>query len=202
MPADAGGDASVDAPDASTVDAQTCFGTGLVKICLAAAPTQPLVISNLTTIDTTTSPMCVATVSGGANYCVLAGTTITIDAKLRATGSRPLVLIASDSITTGAVIDVGSHRGPPRSSAPVQILRYARQERRRPQRMVPAGAVRVVASPVSAAKGATAPAAAPASAALRARSPEPSLSYAAGALDRMVKVWRKPRMATAVVLSS
>jgi hypothetical protein len=95
--------------DDGSVDSQTCFGTGLLRICLASAPTQSLTISSATTIDTTDSPMCAAVTSGG-DYCVLAGTTITIDGKVRATGTRPLVLIASDSITTGTQIDVGSHR--------------------------------------------------------------------------------------------
>lgn len=105
---DAGTNPTIDGPP----DAQICFGTGLLHICLASAPTMPLSIAALTAINTDTSSMCAQVMSGG-NYCVLAATTITIDAKLRATGKRPLVLIASDSITTGAVIDVGSHRGPP-----------------------------------------------------------------------------------------
>jgi hypothetical protein len=87
----------------------TCFGS-LVVVCLAAPATAALVISTPTMIDTDTEPMCVATVSGG-DYCVLSATTISIDAPLRASGSRPLVMIASDSITTTATIDVGGHRG-------------------------------------------------------------------------------------------
>jgi len=106
---DAGINQIIDSPP----DALICYGTSIVKICLASAPTQPLVISNLTTIDTMTSPMCVATVSGGANYCVLAATSIMINATLRATGPKPLVLIASDSITVSQLIDVGSHRTTP-----------------------------------------------------------------------------------------
>jgi hypothetical protein len=102
------GDGGVDSPP----EAQACFGTGLLHICLEAAPTAPLTIAALAVLNTDNSTMC-APVRSGGNYCVLAGTTITVDAKLRATGSRPLVLIASDSIMTGAAIDVGSHRGPP-----------------------------------------------------------------------------------------
>jgi len=99
-------DAGIDAPG------QTCFGTGLLNICLQTAPTGSLTSALLTTINTDTSPKC-APVRSGGNYCVLAATTINLDEKLRATGTRPLVLIAIDSITTTAVIDVGSHRGPP-----------------------------------------------------------------------------------------
>jgi len=113
-PADAGIDTPL-VPPVDTlvppVDALVCYGTGIVKVCFASAPTQSLTITNPTTIDTMNSSMCATTVSGGSNYCVLAATTITINAKLRATGAKPLVLIASDTITTGAQIDVGSHRG-------------------------------------------------------------------------------------------
>lgn len=105
---DAGSDSIIDSPPGT----QACFGTGLSQICFASAPTQPLTISGPTTIDTTTSPMCASVIAGGS-YCVLAATEITIEATLRATGARPLVLVASDSITTmtSGLIDVGSHRG-------------------------------------------------------------------------------------------
>jgi hypothetical protein len=109
-----GGSTSIDA--SSPGDARACFGTGLVSVCLAAAPTMPLTISGSTTIntvDTSTSSKCVATVSGGEKYCVVAATDITINATLRATGAKPLVLIASNSITVTQVIDVGSHRTTP-----------------------------------------------------------------------------------------
>jgi hypothetical protein len=101
-----GQDAGTDAPP----DAQLCFGTGLVRICLQTPPTAPLTISTSTMIDTDSSSMCAPIASGG-NYCVLAATTISVEALLRATGSRPLVLVASDSIAVSNTIDVGSHRG-------------------------------------------------------------------------------------------
>ena len=107
-----GSDASIDVP----IDAQLCFGNAPFAICLAAAPTAPLPISSTMTINTDTSSMCVATTSGGANYCVVAATSIAITAKLRGVGSKPLVLIAADSITvstTSGQIDVASHRGDP-----------------------------------------------------------------------------------------
>jgi len=101
---DAGTNPTNDGPP----DAQTCFGTGLLQICLENAPTGSMTPSG--TINTDTSSMC-AKVKSGGNYCVLAASTISIESKLRATGMRPLVLIASGSITTTATIDVGSHRG-------------------------------------------------------------------------------------------
>jgi hypothetical protein len=97
----------------TSVDAQTCFGTGLLHICLAAPPMVPLMISEAMTIDTDNSSMCAATVSGASTYCVVAATAITVDANLRAKGTKPLVLIASGSITASQLIDVGSHRTTP-----------------------------------------------------------------------------------------
>lgn len=61
-------------------------------------------------LDTTDSPLCVPVISGG-DYCVVAATEITIFRQFRATGAKPLVFLASGTITTGDVIDVGSHRG-------------------------------------------------------------------------------------------
>lgn len=96
-------DAAVDAPP----DAQACFGTAPLAICLQSAPSAPLSLSG--GFNTTTDPRCAALVSGG-DYCVVVGTTIAISAKLRATGTRPLVLLASDTISVDSAIDVGSHR--------------------------------------------------------------------------------------------
>jgi len=116
-----GVDAAVDAPaDATAIDAVPdappdalfCYGTGIVRICLAAAPTTPFeTLGGTTTIDTTSSPLCASVVSGGDNYCVIAATTITIAGTLVATGTKPLVLLATQTITATSRIDVASHRG-------------------------------------------------------------------------------------------
>src|SRR5690606_22186929 len=84
------GGRAVDAPP----DAQTCFGNGLVSLCLAAAPTSPLTITANTTIDTDTSPLCVAysADTGETALCVVAATTVSVasNRRLRANGSKPL----------------------------------------------------------------------------------------------------------------
>jgi hypothetical protein len=99
-----------DAPPDAPPGAQACFGTGIVRVCFAAPPPTPLTISAQTTINTDNSSMCATTVSSTSDYCVIAATSITVDATLRATGTKPLVLIASDAITVNQLIDVGSHR--------------------------------------------------------------------------------------------
>jgi hypothetical protein len=93
-------------------DAGTCFGSGLVRICLLALPTQALTISAPTQIDTSDTTMCTAVASGGDGYCVVVAANITISARLRGAGPRPLVLLATGTITTmgQGLIDVGSHR--------------------------------------------------------------------------------------------
>lgn len=89
-----------------------CYGTGIVRVCLASPPEQSLLVASPTTIDTAQGFSCTPAM-GGEGYCVVVATDIVIAQTLRATGPRPLILVASGSITVGAggVIDVGSHRG-------------------------------------------------------------------------------------------
>jgi len=104
-------DAPPDAPRDAPPDAAACFGL-FERICLQSAPSMPLPITSPTMIDTGTSPLC-APIMSGPDACVLVGTTISIEATLRATGPRPLVLLASNSITilSAGSVDVASHRG-------------------------------------------------------------------------------------------
>ncbi len=96
--------------DGSTADARLCFGDAPFTVCLAAAPSAPMTLTS--SINTDTSSLCVATTSGGMGFCVVAGTTITVTSEgptFRATGSKPLVLVASDSITVKSPLDASSH---------------------------------------------------------------------------------------------
>ncbi len=112
------GDAGIDADlDAAGVvadappDARACFGEGLVQVCLVEPVTMPLSITSNTTIDTASSPLCVAYSGEPENaYCVVAATTISIAAnrRLRATGPRPLVLVATDAMVLDGTIDASA----------------------------------------------------------------------------------------------
>jgi hypothetical protein len=97
-------------PDASTPDGEVlaCLGTQLLTICITPSALTSVTISAPLIIDTDKMDMCTAI----GKYCVIAATTLTINAALRATGTKPLVLLASDSIIVNQLIDVGSHRVP------------------------------------------------------------------------------------------
>ncbi|MBA2544948.1 MAG: hypothetical protein H0V17_35220 [Deltaproteobacteria bacterium] len=86
-----------------------CFGT-FATICLDALPTEPFVVSANDTLVQTTE-LCATTVAGTTvDACVIVGTSIQVDGVLRAFGTRPLVLIATESFSIGnaGVIDVSS----------------------------------------------------------------------------------------------
>src|SRR5690606_18529747 len=101
----------VDAPP----DAQTCFGNGLLSLCLTAPPMMQLTITADMTIDTDTSPLCVpySGDSGESALCVVAATTVSVesDVRLRAIGTKPLVVIATGDIAVDGTIDVASGAG-------------------------------------------------------------------------------------------
>lgn len=115
-PPDLAGDASVDMQP----NVPACFGDDPFKLCFTSAPTGVIDVPTATTFDTVNGTIsgtpltCATPLSGGTGYCVLAARTIIISTPLRAVGTRPLVLVAAESITvpTSASIDVGSHRRP------------------------------------------------------------------------------------------
>jgi hypothetical protein len=86
-----------------------CFGIGVVVICPKAAVMDPLVLA--TPIDTG-GPACIAyTGSQPGELCVLAGTNVTVLGRVMASGPRPLVLLATDTLAIEGVLDVASRAG-------------------------------------------------------------------------------------------
>lgn len=116
-----GVDAQTDLPGVSDAgsdprpDGPTCPGRwvhdvrDLVNLCLDGVPTSPLSIPQRVVIDTDDRHQCAST--NDDRYCVLAGTQISNTGGIRATGTRPLVLFATDLLVSSALIDVGSHHG-------------------------------------------------------------------------------------------
>lgn len=100
------------------IDPRFCYGSAPFSVCFAAAPTGTINITTSTTFDTGTGLgngtqlMCTTPMTGGAGYCVLAAATIAINSPLRAVGTKPLVLVAADSIDVPTSIDVGSRQPP------------------------------------------------------------------------------------------
>jgi hypothetical protein len=97
-------------------DAQNCFGVGIVKVCLQVQPAGSINLPGvMSTVDTTSSANCdqVVAQQGGPALCVIAAANITVVNGLIAIGTRPLVVIATDSITVNSngKIDVSSPTG-------------------------------------------------------------------------------------------
>jgi hypothetical protein len=94
----------------------TCFGTSpssLVTQCYlpGTLPTNTLVISTMRQIDTQMDCTAMVT-SHGVQACLVTAQTITIDATVTASGSLPLVLLATGTltVTVNGTIDVSSNR--------------------------------------------------------------------------------------------
>jgi hypothetical protein len=103
-------DAADAAPDSPPV--LPCFGSSGFKVCLESIPTTGLKLTG--PIDTDTSPLCGATGGFGTNQpnsCIIVASMITVMATttFSASGSRPLVLVASDTIIIDGTLDVASH---------------------------------------------------------------------------------------------
>lgn len=106
-------DAGADGLPGPTVDASLCFA-GFMPVCLEALPTEPRTYESVMTVFDTAGADCAATTMGtAADVCVVAATTIEVKsgAVLRAVGARPLLLLATTSITVAGALDVASHRG-------------------------------------------------------------------------------------------
>lgn len=109
---DGGVDPAIDATDAASF---ACFGSGLGRVCLFDEPTQVLTAGTTSLLDTDTSPFCMAYVgepsASAAPWCVIAGSSVTIDHPVDVTGSRPLVIVSSTTMEVTAKLDAASHRG-------------------------------------------------------------------------------------------
>src|SRR5688572_4326492 len=92
-------------------DARACFGTGFGATCLPSAPTAAFALPVTNNFDTSTGCTHVV-MTGGIETCVLAGTTVALPTGVfRAVGPRPLVIVASQTITINGTISVASIRG-------------------------------------------------------------------------------------------
>jgi len=91
-------------------DANLCFGSGLVHVCLDTAPSGNLQLAD-TTIDTDDSTGCTQLVPGSPSLCVIAADVITVMGTVTATGKHPLVLIATNGILIEGTLDAASHAG-------------------------------------------------------------------------------------------
>jgi hypothetical protein len=115
---DAGDDAAVDAPGPGidAPPAAACFGV-VVQICLPSLPGGNVQINSQVTrtIDTDSTSDCLPLAAGTTvDACVLAGRGVQIDGTLVATGSRPLVLLATVqqiNINGNGTVDVSSKQG-------------------------------------------------------------------------------------------
>jgi len=90
-----------------------CFGSGPFEICLTALPAMDTVMLN-GSLNTGTDGRCATPVDWPAkdpdpDTCVIAGTTVTVDNDLSVVGSKPLVVLARDTLTVAKKIDAASH---------------------------------------------------------------------------------------------
>lgn len=99
------GDGSI---GSDTGDARACFGSGIVTICPSAAGDDTVTLFG--SINTDTSPLCIAYTGTPTAVCVVAAASVNVQT-LSATGSRPLVILATQSLVVSGTLDVASHRG-------------------------------------------------------------------------------------------
>jgi hypothetical protein len=112
------GSSKLDAP--ADTGSSLCFGS-FVRVCLRDAPSSPIMVNSGDTVTyntQTNSTDCVVT-TPDVGACVVAATSISVNGTIRGMGPRPLVLLATDSITinSNGVIDVASRRDGPNLGA-------------------------------------------------------------------------------------
>jgi len=99
-----GADAKTDPPRESSL----CFGAGF-PVCLVSLPTVSIVFSSARSVDTDSDAVCTPTDQPGV--CAIVATSITFNAVITFTGSRPVVVLATDSIIVDGMLDASSRRG-------------------------------------------------------------------------------------------
>lgn len=104
------GDGGVDTPMPPLEAGVSCYGVGLAHPCFSSPPSGAKTLS--TSISTDTSTMCETIASGGTGLCVISGQSITITNNVVVTGAKPLVLVATGTISVQGALDVSSHRSP------------------------------------------------------------------------------------------
>jgi hypothetical protein len=104
--------------DTPPPDTQICLGAGVWALCLNSAPSAPVDLTGLGTFDTGSDSHCLSATppmwsSTQPSSCFVVGSSVTLNDTLTVTGSRPLVLVATDTITIGSngLLDVSSRRG-------------------------------------------------------------------------------------------
>jgi hypothetical protein len=98
--------------DTSTSADNKCYGTGFGKVCFAPADA-PAATLEINTALSTDGSMCSTKVVDAPPWCVIAATDLTLDAgTIAVTGSKPLVLVATGTLTVNGMLDAASHRMP------------------------------------------------------------------------------------------
>jgi len=87
-----------------------CFGSGIAKPCVPTVPLGSLMLTGDLNTDTDGRCISVDQPVQGPKLCVLAGERIVVTGPVHATGSRPLVLVANETITVSAMLDARSVR--------------------------------------------------------------------------------------------
>jgi hypothetical protein len=114
MPADVGDDAMPDADAELPQDTTVCYGA-FVRVCFLAPPSEPVTLTADTDIDTDASSICDKHNDQMDHYCVIAGAGFSLidNSIITAHGSKPLVLLSTNTMTLEGAVDVSSkHNGP------------------------------------------------------------------------------------------
>lgn len=102
--------ADPDAPTDMPVDGRTCYGTGLLQLCLEQPLPATITLAGI--VDTTNDTGCLVVVQpDGPELCVLAAQSFHIVDAVAVRGVRPLVLVADLGIRIENEIEVASTNG-------------------------------------------------------------------------------------------